>query len=528
MFPFLEWYPTVMKLILLLIIIFITAKYKIIISQFKRINKKTWIILTIIFIIATIIRVFLIPHTHYVYSDEFNHVNVAQNILYRNEFCHCPQGNNTHCQECILGETWPPGQPTIGAISMKIFGDSEETLFNTTAILGSLSVILIFLISYLIYQSATIGLIAGFILTLLPVHIKYSGSFAQAVPAVFFILLSMFFLEIFIKKKDVIIFCAFLASTLYATQTRTELIFLPLIFFIRIITTIKIKKILKPKYIISTIIFLIFLTIPLQLIYYETFINEARGWKEPTNTKLTHVKNNIIPLTSFYLNSYFHPIILTILFFIGLKNLFTVDKKKLTYFGSFYLLFFIIYLAYEIANYTIFKDTTRYFLITYVPFILISVSSFQQFLKLKKRLFILTIILILIISIFPSISFLNDPSTGNGDNYLNYKILYQFKEIIPNDKYLITTFPTKTIATIQKNSITPQLFYDLIKNNQQPHEVYLYNSPNFDNFEYFYYLENYYNFELIYYEEELDKGCSEFCLYSLYKLTLKEKQSFLN
>jgi len=216
------------------------------------------------------------------------------------------------------------------------------------------------------------------------------------------------------------------------------------------------------------------------------------------------------------------------LFFSGFYFLIKQKDKKIIYLSLFYLSFFFVYLTYHISNYSIFKDTVRYFLLTYLPFILISLKSFEFYLKEKKYFFTLFILFIFLISLTPSTEFLKDSSTGNGDNYLDYKIYYNFEKIIPNNVFVITTHPTKIIATIKKNVITPTEFLDWIEKNKLPLKIYLYNSHDFDNFDYFYYLEEFYVFKKIFYEEELDPECEEFCLFTLYELTLKEKQSFLN
>ena len=110
---------------------------------------------------ALIIRIFLIPHTHIVYFDEFDHINVAQNIRYSNRFCECSIGNNTNCVSCYL-YPFPPGYHYIQGTIFRIFGDTETVAFNTNAIVGGLSIIIIFLIIYTFTKNQKISITSSF------------------------------------------------------------------------------------------------------------------------------------------------------------------------------------------------------------------------------------------------------------------------------------------------------------------------------------------------------------------------------
>ena len=134
MLPLIQIYPILMKSLLFFIIILLIYNSKYFLRLFKSIKSRTWILLILIFICGLIIRMEFIPHTHHVYDDEYEHINIAQNILYSNEFCACYSGTNDNCDDCYL-VPWPPGYHTFLSLSFNMFGDSDQVAFKTNAII---------------------------------------------------------------------------------------------------------------------------------------------------------------------------------------------------------------------------------------------------------------------------------------------------------------------------------------------------------------------------------------------------------
>lgn len=168
-------YPPLMKSILLAIILLFILNFNSIIKPFRTIKRRTWIILFLIFLCSLYIRLFVILHTHDAYFDEFEHVNIAENILYNNKFCECMAGLPQHCTSCAAVD-WPPGYHTFLSLVFGVFGDSEAVAYDTNAVLGSISIILMFLLIFLIFKDSTLALTGAFMLSFIPVHLRYSGT----------------------------------------------------------------------------------------------------------------------------------------------------------------------------------------------------------------------------------------------------------------------------------------------------------------------------------------------------------------
>lgn len=449
-----------MKIILFIILIIFILNFGTFLKIFKSIKRKTWIVILLIFFFGLIIRLFIIPYTHHVYFDELDHINIAQNILYSNKFCECFAGSNQNCEYCHL-MPWPPGYHTFLSLSFHLFGDSEQVAFNTNAVVGSVSVILIFLLIFLLFKNSSLALLGAFMFSFIPVHLKYSGSSSLGIFSVFFVILCLILLEIYIKSKKHSLFLLFLFSLLYTVQIRPENFLLIFIFsfYLWIKLGKKIRRLFSTKYLVSIFIFLVMLIPLILLIYYSSNVAHSPGWDDSLSTRINYLKNHFIPNLFFFIDHNFNSIMLPIFFLLGCITFYFKDKKQLCYYGLFFLLFLIMYSSYHIGHMTTFGDSVRYSLIFFIPLIIVSIKGVEVVLKnarINRKVLILLIILIFLISLFPSKNFIFSKSRFNSE----YEFILSMKDKLPSDVYIISYSTVAIISTIHKKSITPHSFIE--------------------------------------------------------------------
>src|SRR3989344_4181659 len=126
-------------------------KKKIITGLFKKIKKKTWIYLLIIFLSGFAIRMFIFPHFHLMYIDEPWNLEIAKNIAYKNEPVVC-RYSHPDSEDCFLTQK-PPAWPFLVSLLYRIFWPGSAAAFNLNVIIGSLSIILIFAFTYLVFNN---------------------------------------------------------------------------------------------------------------------------------------------------------------------------------------------------------------------------------------------------------------------------------------------------------------------------------------------------------------------------------------
>jgi len=124
------------KLILFGCLFCLFFNYKSVAILFQKIDRGKWLTLFLIILFSFILRMWVVPHIHHVYFDEFKQSNIAQNMIYNGIFCNTLKGSNKVCEIGEL-EFWPPGYSAILAIVFSVFGDSEFVAYNFSALIGT-------------------------------------------------------------------------------------------------------------------------------------------------------------------------------------------------------------------------------------------------------------------------------------------------------------------------------------------------------------------------------------------------------
>jgi len=310
---------------------------------------------------------------------------------------------------------WPNGYPFTLAVAYMFFGISEVVAFNLTVLLGSLSIILIFLIGYLLTKKEEIALFSALLFALIPVHIMWSGTTASEPVFVFYTLLAVFALSLALKSNTWKSNLFAMSSLAFACQIKAEsgiLLALTAVFMLLLDKKLRIR--------INDIKFLVPLIICFVLItpYILHMIHSAQT--DPWGAKgkkfgLEFAKKNIPINAWFWIMGYKtieHPILFTIFALIGLIFIIIEQRRLALVLGFWFLMFFFVY-AFFYAGSVKYGTDVRYSLSGYPPLILLAgFGLYFLYLVLGKvtrkyGLMFLVLVAIILISFYfylPSVS----------------------------------------------------------------------------------------------------------------------------
>ncbi len=461
--------PFFFKLIFLFLIFFIFYNRKIIIESFNEINKKTWTILFLILFMASLLRFFWIPHQHIDPDGGILWVNIAMTIQESNFFNECSFIIDGVCEKFSTSKDWFPGYPTILSIVFTFFEKTEKIAFKLSALIGVLSVFLIFLLSYLFTKKEDISLITCFIFGLIPPLLKYSGGVSLELFALFFLILTLIFFKIFIEKKETKLFILFLLSLLSLIYIRVENIFLIPIFLILFLFQIKFKNLLiKNEIILSCLLFSILLIPAIFLIYMSSVVWQFEGWSpsilETINYFLKHTFKNLNYFIDPNINSPLFLLLLTI----GLIYSFLKEKRIFLISFLFFSFYFVIYSGFDWGSFYN-ERGERFSIILYLPLILFFMKGVEYCLSffkknIYKKKLIIIFLLIFLYNITLTLPYIFQKSivlkTTKRDAI---EILLSAEKIFSEDSYLIVPFVSHVRPLINKKNIIGVPYF--IENN---------------------------------------------------------------
>ena len=142
-----------------------------------------------LFLVAFHFRVVIVPHELIEWEDEYVHVNVVSSVFLHNRCEQCVVGSPSGCTDFDLGR-YPPGMSVLGTVYSWLFGFSVEGLLTLSAILGSFSVPMLYLLARAVGGDRNSAVLSGLFLTVLPLHVKYSTSWAAGAIYMFTVLLA--------------------------------------------------------------------------------------------------------------------------------------------------------------------------------------------------------------------------------------------------------------------------------------------------------------------------------------------------
>ncbi len=452
------WLVPFTKALLALVLFFFILNIRRLASLFSCLNRRGALALTLIFLSGLVLRVWGMPHAHTVFYDEFEHINIAQNIDHAGRFSVCQEGGSESCARYQL-LPWPPGHHILLSLFFRMFGHAESVAYHLNAVIGALTIPLVFLLFVLKTGSSRLSLVGALLFSLIPAHLRFSGSSALCVLSIFSIVGCLIYLELFLKNKTFLLFVSFLASLLFALYVRPENFLM--VFVCGAVLGVFLERpgaiLLRRPYVLAIAVFFL-LTVPLaQLIYYGAHIFRAPGWSDPLWTRGLYLLKNSVVNVFYFFSFYFVSPLYIVLAVAGARRLFRADRKYFWVNLLFFAVFFVFYSSYHIGA-MMSWDSSRYSLVLFIPLLLFAVEGFEpawRWIAARKYRFF--------IRVFVLITFLGPVLlAAKHEDALDreYRFILSMKGRLPDEACVISSCPAVIIASINRKAINPGIFRD--------------------------------------------------------------------
>jgi len=412
-------------------------------SLVSTIPKRVVYLLFAITIAGTLITSFVAPQTHRIYYDEDIYENIGQNLANLQKAQLCNDGGTTYdVYTCHEGEynKEPYAYPYLLSIVYRLFGVSETLSFIFNNLLLGLTIIIVFLLAFLLFKNYLIGIFSALIYALIPQNLIWFNTTAAEPSASLFSAIFIFSVIIFLKDKSnrSLFLVAVLAS--FVIQFRPESILILPIALLGII-------IFTPAELKRTRIYtagLFFLALSFAYVIH-LFVTSGSNWGTTGPTfSIDYFLNNFTVNSLFYLENLKFPIFFTLLFLISFFSKSFFREKILL--AIWFLFFWGIFLFFYAGSYSYGADV-RYSLVSYIPLAILAglgVYQLQSFIKdfPTLKFYISSIIAIVIVLSFlkflPQVRAETQEAWGaRADHYY----AQQFAALLPENSVVLTHNP---------------------------------------------------------------------------------------
>lgn len=209
-----------------LVLVFMNRKT--ILRCFLGVSKNTWILLLIIFLIG-----FSLRNAEYWYgfnTDDYASLEGAKFLLVEGKYVRA-------CANGRLGECYvyhqalqPPGASYLVSLLYLAFGINSIPVLVLSAVLSSLTIIIVFLLCYFMFKNEEIGLYSSLLFAIIPLNIFFSGTGSTRIMSIFFVALTVLFYVIAMRRNDLKAWVLFALTFSFSIYIRNENYFLSLPF----------------------------------------------------------------------------------------------------------------------------------------------------------------------------------------------------------------------------------------------------------------------------------------------------------
>jgi len=413
-----------------------------------------------IFVLAFAFRAYTVPHRHQVYYDEFTSFNIAENRSNLGIFYSTAVGSKDHL-EVAEATIRPNGYPFLLSVVFGLLGEgSEEAVFRINILLGSLCVVLIFWITYLVFNGdLNVSFWSTVVFGLLPVHLRYSASGNVDIASLFFVLLSVFFALLYSKVKKVFVLYLSVSVAVWAAYIKPENVVLCLLFFVLIPVFVADKKIRTREAILSVAIVGALLSPVLMRFPYMATVEQlsARG----DFLSLAYLRDNVSANLRYLFDWRFHSMVSSVFFVLGVVILFFREKKKcLLLFGLFLILFLAVSLyfcgKFSLVHYA---NSDRYFFVLAIPFSVLSGYGISALLNRThwRLVWAVLILNMLIVNSALATERIVNEVLGRYA-YKEYIYLKESADQIPDDLYVLTYNSPFVVTVMDKRVMNIDIF----------------------------------------------------------------------
>jgi 4-amino-4-deoxy-L-arabinose transferase-like glycosyltransferase len=441
----------------ILLIILICLNRKELWEFFKKIRKRTWLILILIILLASFFRIFVTSHQTIMFGDEGWYMETAKNIL---------EGNYGYFVQGIYKSI---GWPFIIAVGFFLFGVDNLVAHYASSVLGILTVFNVFCLALVLFKKEGIALWSAFLFSLVPVHIAWSGSAETNVASLFFITLALFFSFLYFERKNNHLLWLSLVTLAFACQVRIENYFLLLLFLVGLlIFKIKIFRKTDLKTTLSSLLLIALVIILITPNLANTLHHHlSANWNELTSKNQQYAPNwgisnlvyNSTHQASHFFDSRYHPPIFSVFLIIGFIWALIKKRKASIFLSSWFLLLFLIYFG----CWPNLGPKSRFFMGFYpittifAGYGLYSVTNSFSLTKIKKFL-ILVLIPIIILSFFFYIKKEIGNTISDFQGKMQTAITHLAAKKIPQNCIIIANEPGMLTGVIDSEIINLKFF----------------------------------------------------------------------
>jgi 4-amino-4-deoxy-L-arabinose transferase-like glycosyltransferase len=325
------------------------------------------------------------PRIHKIYYDEDIYLNVGQNIAHLKKVGMCNGGHNLYgeynCNRLEYNKE-PNAWPYLVSIVFRLFDVSHTWGFILNNIAWALSIFIVFMIGYLLFNSRKTGLFSAMIFAFIPEGIIWSNTTSAETSAAFFAGFSILSITLYVKEPE--LKRLFLASVVlpFSFQFRPEslLIVLPAATAVVLMCPGEFKK-------ERTYFFLLFVLFLSMAHCIHLFAVKNEGWgTSDSKFALKYFYDNFCVNFLFYIKNKRFPVLFSIFFLSGIC--FAMPKRKQSNPGKkgqiinffvkekmiillWFSCFWGIFLFFYAGSYNYGADV-RFSLVSYMPFAIMS------------------------------------------------------------------------------------------------------------------------------------------------------------
>lgn len=404
--------PALLLATLFGIIIGFALKFKTIIQQFSKINRNTWVCLLLIILLGAYLRVYVVPHTHRIFFDEDIYIDVGNGIASEGRALLCNYGTPDKCTDGILNKE-PNGFPVLIGILYFLFGRSEQIIFAFSTLTGILTVGIVFLTAYLVFDDEHAAAYTSLLYALMPAHIIWSGSVGAELFSILFILLTVASFKVYFRTDSISIQALAALVLVYAIQIRPENgMLLGVVGLMFLVYDKKLSTHLKdPVFYIPWIV--VFVLITPHLIHLTHAARTDTWGASDGKLGLKYVEYNLPINTSFFYDNNMHPAFFTLLAFAGLFLLLRYDIRSALLIGLWFLAYYILYIVFYSGSFTSGGIGTRFALIVSTPILFFAGYALAKAVRFSGsrygKIIASILIVLVLVSFYPLLQFIRTP-----------------------------------------------------------------------------------------------------------------------
>lgn len=334
------YYYAVLVLLLFLTVAALVFSFRYIFEEMKKISVRSWFLILLIFNLALILRFFVIDHSPQVFFDEVTFIETAENyhtggLNMQNYFG--PLRNNLLI--CTTG--WP----FLISLAFKITGVNIQTAYYLSALLSSLTVLLVFLTGTLLFKNENAGLWSALIFCVYPVFLRLSTSSAMGTSSIFFIFLTLLAFILYFRQQKIPLLYFSFCCLAWASNMRQEAILtiLPLLLVFFALFHPNLKSEFKKPHIYICLLISAFFALPAALASFYGVSTGFYFFYETPAQMNNDIMLNLQYNFTYWLSNRIQPLSIVLMAIFSFFVFFRVDRRLCYYFCGWFTFLYFFY-----------------------------------------------------------------------------------------------------------------------------------------------------------------------------------------